>query len=329
MKLRKLIKLYQNDPLSSWHKLRYVTRRNQRNLLREIARKHGDVELRNIKARTLLEWHKEWLGDGKVAMSHALMNKLRAVTGFGFTILEDKQCGRLRQIMSTFRFPKAGKRRQRITADQAAAVIKAANKMDERGIAFAQALQFELMLRQKDVIGEWLPNNEPGAGIITDNGEKWVRGLVWEEIDSNLILFHQTSKTGKPVAFDLTLAPMVVAELRRRKQPTSGPVILDHKSDMPFKTSEFRRRWRVVAREAGVPDEVFNMDSRAGGVSEAFDAKADPDFIRATATHSDLATTQGYNRGGELAKSSQVLRARSQHRVDQPSRLGRKRRANP
>jgi hypothetical protein len=49
---------------------------------------------------------------------------------------------------------------------------------------------------------------------------------------------------------------------------------------------------------------VFNVDSRACAISEAFDAKADPDFIRTAATHSELATTQGYHRGDELARSS-------------------------
>ncbi|TAI67574.1 hypothetical protein CWO89_01800 [Bradyrhizobium sp. Leo170] len=40
MTLRKLIKLYRRDPLSRWHKLRYSTRRNHCNLLRQIVRRH-------------------------------------------------------------------------------------------------------------------------------------------------------------------------------------------------------------------------------------------------------------------------------------------------
>src|SRR5262249_46543888 len=37
----------------------------------------------------------------------------------------------------------------------------------------------------------------------------------------------------------------------------------------------YAREWRVVARAAGVPDQVWNMDARAGGISEADDAGAD------------------------------------------------------
>ena len=44
------------------------------------------------------------------------------------------------------------------------------------------------MLRQKDVIGEWVPRSEPGpSDIWNSDGEKWLRGLRWQEIDGNLI----------------------------------------------------------------------------------------------------------------------------------------------
>jgi hypothetical protein len=80
----------------------------------------------------------------------------------------------------------------------------------EPTIALAQALQFELMLRQKDVIGEWVPIEEDGEALLVDGELKWTRGLLWERDRRNLILRHQTSKTGKPAVFDLKLAPMVM-----------------------------------------------------------------------------------------------------------------------
>jgi hypothetical protein len=101
------------------------------------------------------------------------------VFGFGLTILEDRECARIRQVMSALRFPGSPKRKQRITFEQAQAVIAMARRMKEPTIALAQALQFELMLRQKDVIGEWVPIEEDGEALLIDGELKWTRGL-WE-----------------------------------------------------------------------------------------------------------------------------------------------------
>lgn len=317
MRLRKLIRLYQTEPLSRWHGLRHGVKVNQRNLLRQISRRHGRTKLKSIKARTILAWHAEWLDGGHYAAAHAFVKKLRAVFGFGVTILEDKECSRLRVAMSAMRFPAARKGTKRVTAPQAIAIRRQAHACGDHVIALAQALQFELMLRQKDVIGEWIPEGtEDITPYIVDGETTWARGLLWEEIDHDLVLRHRTSKRGKLAVFDLKLAPMVMEELARFTTiPRSGPVVISPTTSLPYAAHDFRRRWRQIARAAGVPDDVFNMHSRAGGITEAFDAKANPDFIRASATHSDLATTQGYNRGEELERTSSVLRARSANRA--------------
>lgn len=311
MKLRKLIRRYQTDPLSSWHKLRYATRQNQRNLLRQIDRRYGHVRLKKIKGRTLLKWHAQWLDGTKYSAARAFIKKIRVLFGFGLTILEEEECIRIRQVMSAMRFPGSPRRKQRITLEQASAIIRKAHRVRDPAVALAQAFQFELMLRQKDVIGEWLPVEEEGEGYLVDGEESWSRGILWEEIDDDLVLRHRTSKTGKIAVFDLKLAPLVLAELEHFKhRPERGPIIVAPATGQPYRAYAFRRAWREIARWAGVPDDVFNMDSRAGGISEAFDAEADPDFIRTAATHSELATTQGYNRGDELARSRKVASAR-------------------
>ncbi|MCK1577789.1 hypothetical protein [Bradyrhizobium sp. 174] len=100
MTLRKLIKKYQNHPLSTWHALRYSTQQNHRNLLRQIDRRYGRVKLRRIKAKTLLEWHGEWLDGTKFSAARAFIKKVRTVFGFGMTLLEDEDCVRIRQVMT-------------------------------------------------------------------------------------------------------------------------------------------------------------------------------------------------------------------------------------
>lgn len=332
MRLSELIRRYQKDPLSRWHQLRYSTQRGHLNLLRQIDRRHGHVKLKKIKARTLIKWHAQWLDGTKYSAARAFIKKIRVLFGFGLTILEDRDCARLRQVMSSLRFPGSPKRSERITAEQAIAVRSRAWRGGWGSVALAQSLQFELMLRQKDVIGEHIPAHlkEGGAGIVIGE-EKWIRGLLWSEVDDRLILRHQTSKTGKPVVVDLKLAPMVIEDLRRmglvsRRGPLrlikrrDGPVITDERTGLPYQAWEFRRLWRTIARAEGIPDNVCNMHSRHGAITEAFDAGAEPDFIRAAATHSELATTQGYNRGDELKRSSVVMKARTRQRGKQAMR---------
>ncbi|MFG1421242.1 hypothetical protein V5F84_05995, partial [Xanthobacter sp. VTT E-85238] len=76
-RLADVIDAYQIDELSSFHKQRFHVRKNHRNLLRRIRAKHGRVPLASITGRTLVEWHAEWLGDGKVAIAHSFIAQLR------------------------------------------------------------------------------------------------------------------------------------------------------------------------------------------------------------------------------------------------------------
>lgn len=316
MRLSKLIRLYQTDPVSGWHKLRYSTRRNQRNVLKQIDARYGRTKLRNINARRLIKWHTAWVDGTKFHAGHAFVKKLRTLFGFGLTILENKECRRIRVIMHTLRFQAGKKRTERLTADQAARIICEAHKRGWHSLAMAQALQFELMLRQKDIIGEYVPIDEPGETDIFYRGQKWLRGLRWSEVDANLVLIHTTSKRQKDIEADLSECPMVMVELRRAADlPMNGPLIVNERTNLPFADYEFRRRWRTCAIAAAVPNAVFNMDTRAGAISEAFEAEADHDSIRETAAHSDLATTQGYNRGSHKNRRTAVMRKRVAQRA--------------
>lgn len=325
MKLEKLIRLYRTDPVSGWHALRYSTRRNQGNLLDQIVRRYGRTDLRNINARKILKWHKRWTGKKglKLYAGHAFVKKLRTVLGFGLTILENEECRRLRLVMSTMRFEAGKKRTKTLTAAQAVAIMLEAHRRGWHSIALAQAFQFELMLRQKDVIGEWVPKKESGESTVFYKKKKWHRGLLGCEIDRDLILRHVTSKKLKLIEADLKEAPMVMGELGRLLGHLPiGPLIVNEQTGLPYADWEFRRRWRVCARAVDVPDDVFEMDTRAGAITEAFDGEADQDFIRETAAHSDTATTQGYNRGSHLKKRSSVMQKRTEQRLKEPQWRG-------
>lgn len=350
-----LIACYQTDQDSTYRKLRYRSRQHTDTLCSVIAHTEwepsegvtmtvADTPIADIKARVALRLHEKWSADGKVSMGHAVIGQLRTLCSFGATILEDEECVRLSMVLSKMRFAAPKPRNERLTADQVVAIRNAARPV-RPSLALGQAFQFECMFRQKDVIGEWVPLNEPGPSMvilaaiggnsltIEDGNNKWMRGIRWEEIGfdrsddkrtgSDLVITHVTSKRQKEIKVDLRLAPMVMEELAfqygpnftRADLPASGPIIINERDGIPWTSQEYRRYWRMAADACGVPKEVRNMDSRAGAISEATDAGAELEHVRQAATHSDIAMTQKYSRGA-TEKIAGVQTKRNEHRAN-------------
>jgi hypothetical protein len=179
-------------------------------------------------------------------------------------------------------------------------------------------LQFETTLRQRDVIGEWepIPAGVERSGIVLGE-RRWVNGLTWTDLSDDLTITKETTKTGAVVAHDLKLCPISLSVLSRVPNACRvGPLIIDENTGRPYAEHAYAREWRVVARAAGVPDQVWNMDARAGGISEADDAGADLDSIRAAAGHTQASTTARYVRG-TIGKSRKVAELRRAHREKQ------------
>lgn len=328
--LRTLIACYRTDPISTYHDCRFKTRENYDSLLRRIEREQGDTRIADIRSRDLKEWHRAWEGSDapgsptlprkRTAMAHSLVGMLRTLVGYGFTGLEDAECERMSAILHKMRFPMSKPRTEIITAEQAIAVRRKAHEMGRPSIALAQAFQFDGTLRQKDVIGEYVPVSEPGSSdlISTRNRAevpmKWLRGIRWEEIDASLVLRHVTSKIQKPIEIDLTCAPMVLDEIALLKdRPTHGPIIISEVTGLPWTNYEFRRWWRKIARACGIPDQVRNMDSRAGAISEAITAGAKIEHVRHAATHADIHMTARYDRNAADITRGVMLK-RVEHR---------------
>lgn len=302
--IRDLVNAYQTDKSSRFHKRRWATRKNNVGTLRNIVEKHGTVALKDIRFRDLTLWHDEWsAGGAKLAMGHHVMGLLRSMVGFGMAMLEDPECERLCTIMPKLRLETGNQpREEALSYEQAEAIIQKAHESNFHSMALAQALQFDCMFRQMDIIGQWVPMTEP---LITDvvnrKRGKWSRGIRWEEIDQNWILRHVTSKKNKKIEIDMKLAPLAKRELdlqiaRLGTRPPKGPIIVYEGSGVPWVPSEFRRKWRAMARAAGVPDEVRNMDSRAGAISEATEAGAELEHVKHAATHSNINMTERYAR---------------------------------
>jgi hypothetical protein len=311
--VRALADAYQTDPDSTFHKTRPVSRRYYQTLLKGLVAGHADERIADIKARHVLRWHEEWSADGKIAMGHAMVGMFRTILTFGVTMLEDDDCARLSGALSKMKFKMAKPRSVHMTAEQATLVRKKAHEKGYPSIALAQAIQFECMLRQKDVIGEWESIDEAGISDVIHGQHKWLRGLRWEEIDENLVLRHITSKRDKPITLPLSEAPMVMEELALIGRKTSGPVIVFENTGLPWHAMWFRKVWRDLANECGIPKNIRNMDSRSGAITEASEAGAPMEHIRKAATHSQIAQTEKYSRGDE-AQAANVLRIRAEHR---------------
>lgn len=310
-----ICRAFETDEDSPFHEKRQDTRTFYSKYIGKLVDRAGDHLLSEITGRDVRRWHKDWSAEIGERSAYACIQTLRRVVNYGCE-LRDSDAIELAAVLAKteFRMPKARKRRP--TYEQIVALRSAAHAAGRPSVALAVTLQFELGLRQKDVIGEWsrLPEEERALieGAITDGAWVWHWGLTWNHIDASLLLQKPTSKSnGNEVAeHDLRLHPDVLAELPARGV---GPIVIDERSGKPWKRSHFSHTFRKIARAAGWPDEVWNMDSRAGAVSEAFEAGAEPADVMRAATHTQMATTMIYNRGG-VVQSSRVAELRAARR---------------
>jgi integrase len=178
-------------------------------------------------------------------------------------------------------------------------------------------MQFETTLRQEDVIGEWepIPDGEPASGIVL-GGRRWVGGLTWGHLDSDLVLRKATIKTGAEVQHDLRACPLVLDILSEiPAEQRVGPIIVDEKAGRPYAEDVYSREWRIAANAAGLPKHIQNRDARAGGVSEADEAGPRLEEIQAQTGHTQEKTTRRYLRGESLGKSQRTAELRVAHRA--------------
>lgn len=349
-----LIRLYLKEPHSPFHGNRSASQENRRQYLQMLEKAHGNVQLENIRKRELFDWHKEFSkpskrtkGKPRLSQAKQIMISLSEIARFGTG--EYPECDRIHTALSSMTFPDGVKMREEIiTAEQAAAIRKEANRRGRPSVAIVQALEYEGALRQKDCLGEWAKNklgevNVPSA--VTTRKTAWAWGLDWSQhVSKDLILKKPLSKANgnKCAEIDLKLCPMVIAELNRvypgciletvdrvaskktgaevlkmtlrHDMLPSGPAIIDEKTNRPWMPSTFRRVWREIARAVGVPDNVQNRDSRAGAVSEGENAGIPLETLRHLPKHSAKEMTERYSRSS-LEHTRKISSARASSRV--------------
>ena len=309
-----LIESYREHKDSPYHEVRQSTRRTYDYGLTMLERDHGAEVVDTITGPTIRRWFKLWAGPAEPGgasrdrRAYLGIQVLRVVTNFGAE-LRDTPARELADILSRMEFRNPTRRLVRMSFQQAEAFRKAARAAGWPSMARAVAIQFAAFLRQKDVIGEWVPAD--GQGGIVRDGKRWQWGLCWgDHLTSDLQLKKPTSKSnGKTtVEHDLALFPEVVEELADVADRI-GPVITDETTGFPYTVRVFSTRFRRIARAAGIPDNVWNMDSRAGAVSESYDAGAEPMDVMRSAGHTEIKTSQRYDRD-DIEKTTRVAKLR-------------------
>lgn len=316
-----LIELFQVHDISRFKRVKWNTRQTYTYQLKILKACMGGRQINKLGGvdfdRTYWEFRKPAVEGGReqIVRANRLMTMIRMVIGFG-VVLGIKKCTDLKGILSEMRFENGAPRQQILTAAMVVALRKAAHAAGRPSIALAMAIQFETALRQKDVIGEWAPGPDMQGNFGRD-GQRWQSGLVWgQHIDGDLVLRKPTSKSRfrKRAEMDLKRCPMVLEELEHVDTSNRiGPVIISEVTRQPYLTPTFYQLWRRLARKAGIPDDIWNMDARAGAISEASVSGSDATELRALATHSGYNMTPRYDRA-TLDKTDAVMDRRTKGR---------------
>jgi hypothetical protein len=261
-----LINSYRTHADSPYRRLKHRVRLNYDNSLTRLVAEIGHERIATWSAERVQRAHDEmWGANGKTAMGHNMVAKLRLLCTFGSTTLNDDACIRLSGILGNMRFPTPkGRKGGSLTRDQIRTIrVIAREQFGWDSIALAQAFQLEFpKLRMADIIGEWVPLSEPGTSEIVKGDEKWLRGLRWSDIDENMVL-HRVLTSGrrdqhKEVAYNLKRSAMVIEEINRiPMERRNGPMVVCEYSNLPWSANEFRRKWRMVATKAGVPPSII------------------------------------------------------------------------
>jgi hypothetical protein len=311
--VRSACRIYQEHPHSPFRGVKHNTRRTYEKDLRLIEATVGMRLIRNLTILDCKHWYEEWRKPDperpekgeRIDRAHDGIAMFRTVIYF-MAALRNRDCKQLAGELERVKFEKGGAREQELTYAQAVAFIKTAMQFERDGImppgralnvAIGTIAQFELLLRQMDIVGEWAATNAirrlpQGITTLELEGEIWAGFFTWENIAGwRWRMKTSKSKYRSAADFDLTkyslLLPLLEAVPLERR---AGAVVIGAKR-LPVRRDMYARWFRQIARAAGIPDEVWNMDARAGGATEADEAEAPLEAIQSALTHTKETTT--------------------------------------
>ena len=304
--IKSLITCFRNDKTSTLHSVKHSTRiRDYEPSLRVLEKNVGKRRIDALRASDFREWFTQWKRKGHRRASGAI-KLLRLIISYGAGE-RFHGCSQARLILSDMRFEQPAPRTVAMTYEQCLAIVKMSAEMKCPSIGFVEAVKFETALRRIDVIGEWAPP--------PDGGEFRWTGLMAKDISKDMVLTLKTCKTGAAVARDLSGYTLVAEAMKAYRIPDIGPVIIDEDYGKPYWENRYTEKFKKVRNAAGVPSDVWSMDSRAGAVSETVEATGSLEAARDLATHTTTKTTRRYSRGDGLETSRKIAEAREKNRT--------------
>jgi hypothetical protein len=167
------------------------------------------------------------------------------------------------------------------------------------------------------LIGQWVMIGDSRSSSIHGYGGKWI-GPTWSNVDENLIFSITPTKTEDStrarVRIDLKLCPLVLAEITTiAVDKRAGPLIIDKRTELPFRQNDFLLLWRKVRAKAGLSPKLWNRDLRAGALTEASMSGASAEDRAKMAAHSKKMTQSVYDRD-VLVSANRVAEARAKFR---------------
>lgn len=322
--IRSVINLWQSDPTSPYQAIEASSRHPYDIYARMIVETVGARRVDMLDGRDIRRWHTQWAAPvdqgrkPRIAAARMAVIVLKNALTFAASCRKPG-CAELRGILADIRFAGPRPRTEAPTAAEIVTARAAAHQIGHHLAALAYALQFEGSMRQWDVVGKWVPLADKKPSLIIDGTSKWV-GPMWAQIDENLILRYTPAKTqftsGATVTLDLSMMPMVVEELAKVPvEARRGPLIVNPRTGLPYRNWYYGEVWRRVRKIAGIRNEVWNRDMRAGGVTEGREAGAPNDDLAKQAGHANKRTTARVYDRDRLEAARRVAKARTAHRT--------------
>lgn len=270
-----LIDRYLSDPTSPFHKLKADTQHSYRwecKRIRETIGERrldpkvdGSMVMPRIVGEDIRRWHHNWGHpvDRAPTPSRArhCMAMFRTLASYNVEI-GTPGASDLRERLGAMRFEGSTARTKAPTFEQVDALADMAVAMGHRSIAIATLAQYELIERRKHIIGNWEGRGE---------NRFWKPGWEWSGVSTDWwIKYYQTKKARTLREYDLKTTQRLMGLMQETpKDARIGAIIICEATGQPWELRRYQETFREVARAAGVPDDVWSMDMRAGGATEA------------------------------------------------------------
>lgn len=313
-----LANLYQTHRDSPYHDMQQATQGSYSRVLTALLKHKGARRVAQTTGADVRRWYKEYAEASSQSWAYLIVSVFKVALSFGSS-LRFPECTQLRQELRDTRFEAGPRRTQQITHAQVTAFRDKAHELGLAWMGRVVTLQFEFAMRRRDIVGQWI-TDELGTDGIRYGKRVWRDGLLWSNIDANGIVRRSVSKTRKKTGMVAVHAiadyPDVAEDLARTPlEQRVGPIVLTHHG-LPPTEAQCRRYFRAIASAAGIPDDIKNMDARAGANTEAYEAGVSEEESMALLTHTQRATNRGYVRDlTEQSRRAAVKRVASRNRI--------------